>query len=172
MAGELVGRCANAIARPPTKRLATMGLRCCAGPVNTANVQFALKGTLGIDQMKAPEALHEGWEPVLRSSMGVAANQFARAWAWTPVFNEELVMIVACDGGGSKACSLAIGRYLEGTPSLITTIDIGQATRLPDVTRIGDARHLRLRGLDPAGTFGRDISYVYGRVVIGTTSRP
>ena len=60
----------------------------------------------------------------------------------------------------------------QGRAALISSEDVGQAMALPDVARIGDARHLRIRGLDPSGTFGRDITYVYGRVEISRVSRP
>jgi hypothetical protein len=172
VAGELVARCANAIGRPTGKRAPTMGLRCCAGPRNDATVQITLKGTPGFQSVGNPEELHGDWEPVLRSAIGTAANHFARAWKWSPVANEELVMILGCNTVGPPTCSLAVGRTLEGGPAVIAAEDVGHASALPDVARIGDARHLRIRGLDPNGTFGRDITYVYGRVEIGRISRP
>lgn len=172
LAGELVARCANAIGRPTGKKSPTMGLRCCAGPRNEATVQIAFKGTPGFQTVSNPEELHEAWEPVLRPALGTAANHFARAWRWLPVANEELVMILGCNTVGTPTCTLAVGRTLEGRAALIASADVGHATALPDVARIGDARHLRIRGLDPAGTFGRDITYVYGRVEIGRENRP
>jgi hypothetical protein len=181
LAGELVARCANAIGRPTGKKSPTMGLRCCAGPRNEATVQIALRGTPGFQTVGNPEELHEAWEPVLRPALGTAANHFARAWKWSPVANEELVMILGCTPSGitervntvgTPTCTLAVGRTLEGRAALIASADVGHATALPDVARIGDARHLRIRGLDPAGTFGRDITYVYGRVEIGRENRP
>ncbi|HSO35441.1 MAG TPA: hypothetical protein VLT33_23090, partial [Labilithrix sp.] len=69
-------------------------------------------------------------------------------------------------------CALGVGRMLEGAAALVASADVGHAMALPDVARVGDARHLRIRGLDPAGTFGRDIPYVYGRVQISAISRP
>lgn len=81
-------------------------------------------------------------------------------------------MILGCDTAGTPTCTLAVGRTLEGRAALIASADVGHATALPDVARIGDARHLRIRGLDPLGTFGRDITYVYGRVEIGRENRP
>jgi hypothetical protein len=172
VAGELVARCANAIGRPTGKRSPTMGLRCCAGTRNEATVQLTVKGTPGLQTVGSPEELHEAWEPVLRPAIGTAANHFAKAWRWSPVANEELVMILGCNTVGAPTCALAVGRTFEGRASLISSEEVGQAMALPDVARIGDARHLRIRGLDPAGTFGRDITYVYGRVEIGRVSRP
>ena len=183
VAGELVGRCANAIGRPTGKRSPTMGLRCCAGARNEATVQITAKGTPGFQTVGNPEELHDTWEPVLRSAIGTAANHFARAWKWSPVVNEELVMILGCTPSGdtrrgaaaalgAPSCALAVGRILEGRATLVSSADIGQASALPDVARVGDARHLRIRGLDPSGTFGRDVTYVYGRVEISAISRP
>lgn len=86
--------------------------------------------------------------------------------------NEELVMILGCNVVGPPTCALAVGRTLDGVAALVGSADVGHAMALPDVARVGDARHLRIRGLDPQGTFGRDITYVYGRVQISGVSRP
>jgi len=172
VAGELVGRCANAIARLPSKKAPTMGFRCCAGPKNDAKVELTLKGTTGVGLLPRAEDLHDAWEPVLRPAIGTEANHFLRAWHWTPVVNEELVLILGCNRTGAPTCSLAVGRLDNGRPTLVATAEAGHGTAMPDLARIGDARHLRIRGLDPAGTFGRDITYVYGRIEIGTVSRP
>jgi hypothetical protein len=155
-----------------SKRSATNGLRCCAGARNAATVELTVKGTPGLQTAESPEEFHSEWEPVLRPALGTAANHFARAWKWSPVPNEELVMILGCNTVGPPTCGLAVGRSLEGRPALIAHADVGHATALPDVARIGDARHLRIRGLDPLGTFGRDVTYVYGRVEISKISRP
>ena len=172
VAGELVGRCANAIGRPTGKRSPTMGLRCCNGPRNDASVQITLKNGASLEVVKSPEELHDLWEPVLRPAIGTAANHFARAWKWSPVPNEELVMILGCNKVGTPTCSLAVGRAIEGRPTLIASAEVGHESPQPDVARIGDARHLRIRALDPSGTLGRDITYVYGRVEIGRVNRP
>lgn len=172
VAGELVARCANSIARGPSKRSPTKGLRCCAGARNEATVQLTVKGTPGFRLTPRPETLHAAWEPVLRPVLGTAANHLSRAWNWSPVPNEELVIILGCNTVGPSTCGLAVGRALDGHPALVASAEVGHASALPDVARLGDARHLRIRGLDPSGTFGRDITYVYGRVEIGKISRP
>lgn len=172
VAGELVGRCANAIGRKIGSRAPSMGLRCCAGPRNEASVSLVVKGSPDLQPVRTPEELHDVWEPTLRTALGTAANHFRRAWRWSPVPNEELVLILGCNTVGSPTCALAVGRSLESGPMLIASADIGLASAVPDVARVGDARHLRLRGLDPGGTFGRDITYVYGRIEIGGVSRP
>lgn len=170
VAGELVGRCANAIGRPSNKKSPTMGFRCCAGAKNAADVHVTIKAAPSLEPVAQVDSLHEKWEPVLRSSIGTAANHFARAWKWNPVPNEELVLIVGCTRVGAQTCSIAIGRTIEGRPTLVASGDAGHSP--PDVLRLGDVRHLRVRGIDPRGTFGRDISYVYGRIEMSEITRP
>ena len=79
-------------------------------------------------------------------------------------------MILGCNTGEAPTCSLAVGR--EGGATLVTSADVGHASALPDVARLVDTRRLRIRGLAPQGTFGPDITYVYGRIEIGRVSRP
>ena len=106
-----------------------MGLRCCAGTRNEATVQLTVKGTPGFQTVGNPEELHEAWEPVLRPAIGTAANHFAKAWKWSPIANEELVMILGCNHVAPQTCALAVGRTFEGRASLISSEDVGQAMR-------------------------------------------
>lgn len=170
MAGELVGRCANGIGRPIGKKSPTMGLRCCAGPRNEQTVDLPLHGTPSIETVRKLDELHAAWEPALRASIGTAANHPMRAWRWVPVANEELFIIVGCTKLGTPSCSVAVGRQGGDSPYVIAHADVGTLT--PDVLRLGDVRHLRIRGLDPRGTFGRDVTYVYGNVDIAEQKRP
>src|SRR5262249_19072148 len=41
--GELMGRCANAVARAPGSKASTIGFRCCAGPSNDAQVTLSVE---------------------------------------------------------------------------------------------------------------------------------
>ena len=43
VAGEIAGRCANSLARPPATKSAAMGFRCCAGAKNEAKVSSSTK---------------------------------------------------------------------------------------------------------------------------------
>jgi sulfatase modifying factor 1 len=143
VAGELVGRCANAIGRKADKKQNVMGLRCCAGPKNAAEVKLELSGTPGIEGMPAPD-------------------KTSRAWKWIPVANEELVLVLACSGG----CTLSVRRG----DAILLSAPVGKS--MPELARIGDAKNLRIRSLDQKGTFSREITYVYGRVELGEAKRP
>lgn len=169
VAGELVGRCSNAIGRATTKKSPTMGLRCCAGTKNEAKVDLTLKGQPVIEQIGHLDELHDAWEPSLREAIGTAANHITRAYRWVPVPNEELLLIVGCNTVAPVTCSIAIARD-GATKTIVSSAEIGRTT--PDVLRLGDVRHLRVRGLDVRGTFGRDVTYVYGNVDVGDVRRP
>jgi hypothetical protein len=149
-----------------------MGFRCCAGKRNDVVVPFTPTGTPSFRALNAAEELHATWEPLLRPAMGTLANHFTRAWRWLPVANEDLVLILGCDTAALPTCALAVGRSIENAVGVIRSIELGRATATPDVTRLGDNRHLRVRGLDPSGTFGVDITYAYGRVEFGEMRRP
>jgi hypothetical protein len=183
VAGELVGRCANAIARTPTKKAPTMGLRCCAGPKSSAEVKLDLQGTPGI-AMKS-DALATSFVAAIATALAngspIVDPKSLRAWTWTPAVNEELVIAMGCSSATSsyrtpRACGLVVGRLSGGgdagtvTPTTLASSDTGR--ELPEIVRNGDARHLRIRSLDVHGVFSRDVTYVYGRVDVGATKRP
>jgi hypothetical protein len=179
-AGEIVGRCANAIARAPSKKAATMGLRCCAGPKNATEVTLELDGTPGLALLapaRTPDASSD-WASAIASATGGSPSavdpKSLHAWSWTPVANEALAVVTGCVSSppGPKACALVVGRGApaEGSaPNVLTSTPTGRDP--PEVARVGDARHLRLRALDVQGVYGRDITYVYGRVDLGEPKR-
>jgi formylglycine-generating enzyme required for sulfatase activity len=166
-AGELVGRCANAIGRSATKKNPTWGFRCCAGPKNAAEVSVALKGTPGLSP-RSPESMRATWNASVETAAG-AGSRILRSWAWTPAANEELAVLVTCIL--QVSCSVVVGRIGDGKPEVLAASDAGWEDPLPDVARIGDAKHIRLKALDRNGVFGREITYVYGRVEIADPKR-
>ena len=176
VAGELVGRCANAIARSPSKKSPTMGFRCCAGTKNVAEVKLDLQGTPGLAAASAHAANPWGAALVSAADGGAPAidPKSLRAWSWIPVANEELVIAMGCTVA-PKVCALAIARpsIADGgaeSGDVLGVMSTGK--ELPEVARNGDARHLRMRSLDPRGVYSRDITYLYGRVDLGDPKRP
>ena len=175
VAGELVGRCANAIARSPSKRSPTMGLRCCAGPKNLAEVKLELQGTPGL--MVAPASAAAAWSAALAAAANDGATamdpKFARAWTWTPVANETLTIAMGCTEP-PRGCALVVARPSGGSDAgpgdVLVQASVGK--ELAELARNGNARHLRIRALDTRGVYARDITYVYGRVDLGAIKRP
>ena len=179
VAGEIVGRCANAIARSPAKKAATMGLRCCAGAKSPPEVELEVQGAPGFALGRTPPE-DSPWIPAIASALaassgpaGAVVPKSVHAWSWVPVGNEALELVVGCSAS-PKACALVVGRPLGGGSadagvSVLASTPTGRD--LPEVARVGDPRHLRMRALDTLGIFGRDITYVYGRVEIGEPKR-
>ena len=167
--GELAGRCANGIARAPSKKAPTMGLRCCAGAKNEAEVKMKLEGTPGL--APATNDLAATWADELVTVVGANVNaKTIRAWSWTPVANEDLVVVQGCGDAVPRSCGLIVGRTRNGKRYVGASAVVGRDPA--DVARSGDARHLRFRALDVRGTFSREITYVYGRVELGEMKRP
>jgi hypothetical protein len=158
-AGELVGRCANGIGRAVGKKSPTMGLRCCAGPKNAAEVTVALKGTPGLTAVAEPQSLRDTWAEALDGA------RLPRAWIWQPVANDQLVLLLAC-AKAKPACSLIVGRVLDDRAAVVETVEMGADAPLPDVVRAGDAKHLRAKGMGHGGPFARELTYVYGRIAV------
>ena len=66
------------------------------------------------------------------------------------------------------ACGAVIGRVGMGT-RVLAEIDSGRD--FPDVAQLGDARHIRVRGLEYSGSTLRDVTYAYGLVEIAAKKR-
>jgi hypothetical protein len=179
VAGEIAGRCANALARPPITKSPTMGFRCCAGPKNDAKVELALKTGPPLERsMKTAEMA----EPLLGFAAGAwpplggAGKSFAfvHAFTWRPVPNEELVIASGCaEDSPHPRCGLIVGRLVGGadggSPDVLAHIDTG--FEAAEVAEVGDGRHMRLKGVDARSGYLRDFTYTYGRVEMGTIQR-
>jgi len=172
-AGELVGRCANAIARSASKKSPTMGLRCCAGTKSAAEVKLELLGTPGLTL--APPSHVNAWASAIvgaaKSGASALDPKFSHAWTWIPVANEALVVAMGCTES-PRGCGIVVARPSgdAGAGEILTTITTGKD--LSDVSRSGDARHLRIRSLDVRGVYSRELTYLYGRVDLGEPKRP
>jgi formylglycine-generating enzyme len=184
VAGELAGRCANGIARPPTTKSPTMGFRCCAGPKNDAKVELTLQTGLPLERsMKTAELAapllpmaEAAWSPLSGSDAG-APFAFVHAFTWRPVPNEELVVASGCAKDmPHPRCGLVVGRILASPdggappkPDSLAQIDTG--FEAAEVAEVGDARHMRLKGVDAKSAYLRDFTYSYGRVEMGAIQR-
>jgi hypothetical protein len=92
------------------------------------------------------------------------------AFTWRPVPNEELVIASGCAKGAPRPrCGLIVGRLVPGKPDLLAQTDTG--FEAAEVAEIGDARHMRLKGVDAKSAYLRDFTYAYGRVDLGGIQR-
>jgi sulfatase modifying factor 1 len=185
VAGEIAGRCANALARPPTTKSPTMGFRCCAGPKNEAKVDLVLRTGSPLERsMKTAEfaapllpfAVH-AWPPL---DAGGAPFAFVHAFTWHPVPNEELVIASGCaNDKPHPRCGLVIGRVEAGPEAgaeggaapvdVVAHIDTG--FEAAEIAEVGDPQHMRLKGVDAKSGYLRDFTYSYGRVELGAIQR-
>src|SRR5262249_49987806 len=108
VAGELVGRCANAIARADGKKSPTMGFRCCAGTKNAAEVKLDVAGTPSL--IPTTTRIANMWSnAVAKGGSGATDPKTLHAWTWIPVGNEELVVTTGCVQA-PRSCVLVVGR--------------------------------------------------------------
>jgi sulfatase modifying factor 1 len=181
VAGEMAGRCANALARAPTTKSPTMGFRCCAGPKNEARVDLVLKNGPPLERsMKTAEsaepllpAAAREWSPL--SSAG-SPFAFVHAFTWHPVPNEELVVASGCAKDfPHPRCGLVAARVDTAAdaeaPRADVLLDIDTGFEASEVAEVGDARHLRLKGVDARSGYLRDFTYSYGKVEMGAIQR-
>ncbi|WP_234023663.1 formylglycine-generating enzyme family protein [Sorangium cellulosum] len=128
-AGELVGRCANGRGVKPDTRRPEVGVRCCAGEVNSFEVvlEVARDRPLRLEPLLdtrvaaqlaqlAPEEVRAAAE----AGRAEDAFKVERMWTWHPRGNEELVLGGGCAraGGerGEKAAPQRSGKRARRSP--------------------------------------------------------
>jgi hypothetical protein len=116
-AGELVGRCANAMGRPPSSKTPGIGFRCCAGPKNDAEVVLQvvrgkkLEFREGVDKQQARALAAQLSDEAKRELGDVSRYVFERSWIWRPIGNAELRVIGGCSGLGTEpSCGIVVAR--------------------------------------------------------------
>lgn len=175
-AGELVGRCANAMGRPAQAKSPVVGFRCCAGPRNTAEVVLNVDRTT---KLKLRDARGSPLPAQLVAALPAAAAadlprqppfEIDRLWDWWPIGNERLVLAGGCAGGGGRgACGLVIARpALSGVQVLGWA---GSGKWAPVARAEGDYRDIWVYGGDDLGSFRRTLTYAFGRVSVGEKER-
>jgi sulfatase modifying factor 1 len=175
-AGELVGRCANAMGRPPQQQSGIVGFRCCGGPRNEAEVNLQVKRGKGLE---ARERVDQRIVEQIASRLGQLAGDdlskpddfhFERMWVWRPIGNEELVVLGGCAGiGRQPACGIVVARVILDQATPLAWASSGHW--VPNVHVDREPRDLWLFGGDELGSFRRLVGYVWGRVSVGVKER-
>lgn len=175
--GEVFGRCAHAVARRPSERSPTAGLRCCAGNRNLAEVTINLvRGEplqLITNRDDFQKTLTQMPPDELRTLMGATRAPFKvlQTWRWRPVGNEELVLQSGCAHPGPLSiCGVAVHRLPPGAPPEPLAF-VSSGWWLPSLNETDDPRDLYVYGGDKDGGFRRYLGYSYGRVVAGAPER-
>ncbi|MBL8606416.1 MAG: SUMF1/EgtB/PvdO family nonheme iron enzyme [Myxococcales bacterium] len=165
VAGEIVGRCANASARPPSTKAATVGFRCCAGPKNEAEVALPHEPKPSFERSKNAPAVSATLGAAALAAWGVDERSFYNypgAWLWRPVANEELVVLVGCTPDSPTRCAVAVGRVTP-KPVVLAQFKVGAIAPTWELAP-NDSRVLRGQGFRPAGAYRAELRYLYGRI--------
>jgi sulfatase modifying factor 1 len=188
--GELVGRCANGLARNPTSKSPSMGFRCCAGPRNEAKVDLPPRTGLPLERSMRTAEFAASLLPLATAAWGGDAGAdmggdagdggvgfaFVHAWTWRPVPNEELFVGTGCARGGARPrCGLIVARggtASDGGPGAATELlHVENGFEPAEIAEVGDPRHLRFKGIDAKSAYLRDFTYAYGRIELGDFKR-
>ncbi len=190
--GELVGRCANGLARAATSKSPSMGFRCCAGAKNDARVDLPqrtglpLERTMKTAELTAPllplasRAWVDASHDALAEDGGSPGFVFVHAWTWRPVANEELVVGTGCTRGRARPkCGILIGRVgaagegadAASPPGATDLFHLENGFEASEIAEVGDPRHLRFKGVDGKSAYLRDFTYSYGRIELGDIKR-
>jgi formylglycine-generating enzyme len=174
-AGELVGRCANAMGRPPESKSGSVGFRCCSGQKNAAEVTLSVRRGQNLDprpqtDRKLAKAVIALLPEEAKKDLGNREFKLDRSWIWRPIGNEDLVVISGCAGIATQpACGAVIARVIFERPTILGWASSGHWA--PTLHTDVDARDVWLFGGDELGSFRRLIGYVWGRVSIGPKER-
>ena len=179
LAGELVGRCANAIGRSPSTKSPTMGFRCCKGEVSAAKVELPMQGGRALEPQLKPNAARMG--RAARMIPGITLPETGKffitsAWTWRPAPNESLVLASGCAAYENNirpvGCALFAFRPDADPNADVVLAGVSADVGIGEMVLAGDARHVRVRGLlSKGGLYARDVTYVYGRVVISDSHK-
>jgi hypothetical protein len=191
-AGELIGRCANGRGVRPEARRPDVGVRCCAGEVNSFEV--VLEVTRGqplrlqpLDEriaLQLEQLVPEEVRAVARGAPPEDQFKVQRMWIWHPLGNEELVVGGGCahpDGasaepgrGGRRgepkaSCGIVVARMRFDTAVLLSFVPSDWWT--PTIGETDAARELFLYGGDHEGAFRKRVSYEWGRIAAADKER-
>ncbi|WP_437561963.1 formylglycine-generating enzyme family protein [Sorangium sp. So ce542] len=195
--GELVGRCAHGRGVKPDTRRPEVGVRCCAGEVNSFEVVLEVKRDrpLRLEPLldarvaaQLAELAPEEARAAAQAGSPEAAFKVERMWTWHPRGNEELVLGGGCARPGAKeeargrgkrakrarpgdkaTCGLLIARMRLSTPALLAFVstDLWE----PTLGETDSPRELLLYGGDALGVFRRRITYEWGKIGVADKER-
>jgi hypothetical protein len=176
--GELLGRCANGRGVRADARRSDVGVRCCAGEVNSFEVVLSVTrgdplrwqapdGRMApMLEKLAPQEIHDA----VRGKRPEEQFRVERMWIWHPLGNEELIVGGGCaHPPGEAMCGVVVARMRFDTPVLLAFVssDLWQ----PTVGETETPREIFLYGGDRNGAFRERVSYEWGRISAAAKER-
>jgi hypothetical protein len=174
-AGEVIARCANGIGRPVSSRKPDGGLRCCAGPPNSAEVKLPIVRGKTLDSRPLDPRL----VGLVRSSVtasppeelpGRAPWRIDRLWLWHPIGNEELLLASLC-AHQSTHLVCGVGVFEPDGDGVRLVILAASGWWMPVVKTDYNGRDVWVNGGDNSSAFRVRVSYLWGRIVVGDRER-
>lgn len=175
--GPLLGRCAHARALKPTERDPAVGVRCCAGVANAAEVALEVTRktelvwkpptVLVAQQLDAiaPEELRN----ISKSKANVAFH-IERTWVWRPIGNEELLIGGGCaKKAGGPACGILIVRMSDVGPERLAWVSSDEWIATVDRHEI--SRGIYVYGGDRRGAYRKPVLFDWGQLSEGSKER-
>ena len=175
--GALVGRCAHARALSPTERDAAVGVRCCAGEVNSAEVALEVtrKTELTWKAASAAVALQlEALAPDGLSNQSKSSKfppfHVERTWVWRPIGNEELTIGGGCAKRASAdVCGILVVRMSDTGPQRLAWVSSDEW--IATVARHESSRGVYVYGGDQLGAYRKAVMFAWGTITEGRKER-
>jgi sulfatase modifying factor 1 len=176
-AGDVVGRCANAVPRAGNAASPTLGFRCCMGEVNEARV------TVPVDRGKALETrpqvdpgVVQRLEEIVPEEVKGALEGFggwrpAALWDWRPIHNTRFLVGGGCAGGvRAQRCGVLVAEMVGGQPQFMAWVWSGI---WPATVRLAtDSRSkLWVYGGDRTSQLRQAVWFESGRLRLGELQR-
>jgi hypothetical protein len=166
----------------PSSRRSDLGVRCCAGEANGAEVKLAVaRGktleVLVVDRARASnlaEAVREKAPPDLPNDQPFRID---RIWNWHPVGNEELVVAAGCSKRAPHlACGVGVfrerGEGSDAGVAALVLVGFASSGWWKAVVKTDQHdRDLWVYGGDGTASFRRRVAYVWGRIALGDAER-
>jgi sulfatase-modifying factor enzyme 1 len=174
--GEVVGRCANAMGKPPQTVSSQVGFRCCKGDVNDARVSLRIERGPALTQRAqvdpdVPRVLDRLLPVSVQETLaGFGPWHIYGVWDWRPMGNVRLVVGTGCAGAApARRCGVVIAQFTAGAPELMAWVWAGI---YPAALRVReDATRLWVYGGDRTSNFRQPASFEWGSVRVGEVER-
>jgi formylglycine-generating enzyme required for sulfatase activity len=176
-AGDVIGRCANALARAPSKASSQIGFRCCTGEPNDAVVSVTLeRGGRTIDRRERLDKYLTDKleslvpEDVRAALVGVGTWEVEALWDWRPNHNARFVAAGGCAGSGlARRCGALVSEMVAGQPQPMAWVWSGIWP--PNARLKADPRLLWIYGGDRRSPIRQPAIFEWGRLRVGELER-
>lgn len=176
-AGDVIGRCANAVARAPSTHSSQVGFRCCMGEPNPVAVSLSfergkpLEQRVPLDRELADELEALAPPEVNQGLPKEQAWQAGSLWDWRPVPNAHLVVAGGCAGAPTaRRCGALVADMVGGVPQYSSWVWVGLWPPTLRVSTVA-ANKLWVYGGDRTSPLRQAALFEWGRVRLGEMQR-